>query len=250
MKKTTVFDSMQAAAGARQEPLSALERDKAAGCPAFRGGRVYNAELDSWRAKQKRQQAKPMPAAVAAPTPDATTGTPAALRRLEQAERDAYAGMQNALAAGDTSEGERRRKAWLETSEALRRADLSLEAARRDSGELVVRKDVEKAMWLLHFYLNAVWVQSAQRAMVDIRRTPGMGAQTIFDVLDRNLRFGPVTSAAAGMAAADAKIPSWMVAAATAFWRGATHPQITSEAQELADLLRGAITRSTPEPQS
>jgi hypothetical protein len=47
-KKTRTFDSLKAAAAGLKLPLRVLQAAKAAGCPAFRSNRVYEAELLGW----------------------------------------------------------------------------------------------------------------------------------------------------------------------------------------------------------
>jgi hypothetical protein len=46
--KTRTFDSLKAAAAAMKLPMRLLKAAKAAGCPAFRSNRVYEAELIEW----------------------------------------------------------------------------------------------------------------------------------------------------------------------------------------------------------
>src|SRR5690348_2459239 len=49
--KTHAFESMKAAAGSGRWPMAVIQAAKAAGCPAFRGNRVYGDELDGWLTK-------------------------------------------------------------------------------------------------------------------------------------------------------------------------------------------------------
>jgi hypothetical protein len=64
---------------------------------------------------------------------------------LESSEIDAYQEMTALLADQDATVEQvaAARKAWLQISEALRRSDLAVEQARRDSGDLVPRDELE-----------------------------------------------------------------------------------------------------------
>ncbi len=95
------------------------------------------------------QDASAIPAG--APLP---LGAAHALKRLEQAEADAFRALQQAQLTGDPYEVKTTREQWLRTSEALRRADLALEQDRRESGELLPRKNVEAALVYVAMFLR------------------------------------------------------------------------------------------------
>jgi hypothetical protein len=102
------------------------------------------------RVKMKRKPAKN-----ALPAPQVQTGAARALERLEAEEASLFMAYETAKADGDALEIKLARDAWLKTSESLRKFDLLIEAARREAGELVPRKDVETYLSnmgaLLHF---------------------------------------------------------------------------------------------------
>lgn len=58
MKKKSLpeyFDTMKQAASALELPLKILKKAKGAGCPAFRGSRVYREPLQEWLKENKEQ---------------------------------------------------------------------------------------------------------------------------------------------------------------------------------------------------
>jgi hypothetical protein len=82
-----------------------------------------------------------------------------ALKRLETEESRQYTRLKKAEASGrDPFEIKVARDAWLKTSEGLRRFDILIEAARRETGELIPRRDVET--WLANL---ASWLHFALR---------------------------------------------------------------------------------------
>jgi hypothetical protein len=75
--------------------------------------------------------------------PEGAEGAAANLKRLEQEELRLFREMEQAADAGNVVTLSSARLAWLKVSESLRKADLAVEAARRDSGTLVPREDAE-----------------------------------------------------------------------------------------------------------
>lgn len=110
------------------------------------------AKLDQWLSGRRHQVFKVSAAKSAAPKLPATTptvveigGAAANLRRLERAEVQCFNDLQTALAAGDPLAIRGARKAWLETGSELRRSDLAVELLRRDTGELLPVKELQRA---------------------------------------------------------------------------------------------------------
>lgn len=107
-----------------------------------------------------RVKTKSKPAKNPSPVPAGRTGASAALTRLETEEASLFTAYETAKAGRDALEIRVARDAWIKVSESLRRFDLMLEAARRETGELVPCADVER--WLsnlgscLHYALHRV----------------------------------------------------------------------------------------------
>ena len=81
--------------------------------------------------------------------PVVQVGAARALERLEAEEAALFTTYATAKAGGDVLEIKVARDAWLKCSESLRKFDLLVEAARRESGETLPRADVER--WLNNF---------------------------------------------------------------------------------------------------
>lgn len=71
------------------------------------------------------------------------TGAAQALKRLEEMEARYFTGLCAAHESGDPVEIKRSHELWRTTSEQLRKTDLVIEQDRRQSGELIAKKDVE-----------------------------------------------------------------------------------------------------------
>ena len=71
-------------------------------------------------------------------------GAPAALRRLEQFEANAFALLQTALKSGDPMAIRNARDTWLKAGDSLRRYDILVEQNRRTNDELVPRAEMER----------------------------------------------------------------------------------------------------------
>ena len=92
-----------------------------------------------------------------------TAGAAEALKRLEQAELQAFERLQAAIGSGEDAVAQNElRKSWLSISESLRKFDLLVEANRREAGELVPREELEKT---INSFLTAAWL--ASRMQVD-----------------------------------------------------------------------------------
>jgi hypothetical protein len=72
--------------------------------------------------------------------PAGERGAAAALRRLETSEETAYRRLQVALEQGDPFAIQAAQDFWLKCSETLRRLDLAVELARRDSEEMIPKR--------------------------------------------------------------------------------------------------------------
>jgi len=102
-----------------------------------------------------RVKSKRKPAKKPAKAPDVRVGAASALTRLEAEEACLFGAYETAKAGGDALEIKIARDAWIKVSESLRRFDLMLEAARRETGELVPRADVEQ--WLENVGICLHW---------------------------------------------------------------------------------------------
>jgi hypothetical protein len=83
------------------------------------------------------------------------TGATFALNRLAAAEAAAYAAFCRATESGDLVSIKARRETWLKISENLRRFDLAIEEARRDSGQLLPKAAIEHPLRQLGICLYA-----------------------------------------------------------------------------------------------
>lgn len=138
--KNRIVESMAAASRLLKVPVSAVQKAKRAGCPAFRpGNRVEVAELGRWL---KAQGVKPKRAKALKVDP-VPRGASHSLRRLEEAEAVAWERLQ---VCRSDFEREPLRKEWLQVSEQLRKHDAGIEVARRDAGELLPRAEVERVL--------------------------------------------------------------------------------------------------------
>lgn len=136
-KKPTpaVVENLKAAATLCGVTIAEVKRAKRAGCAAFQlGGRIHIAKFRAWLRDHPKPKARIVESSLA-------TGAPAALSRLEQSEAASFNAMQ---AETDPDERERRRREWLATSEALRKADVSLDQVRRESGQIMLRSEAEQ----------------------------------------------------------------------------------------------------------
>jgi hypothetical protein len=115
-------------------------RRREADAPFYRQPKEHAEELPM-RVKSKRK--KP------APAPVVQVGAARALERLETEEARLFSGYETAKAGKDPLEVKVARDAWLKCSESLRKFDLLVEAARRESGETLPKADVER--WLTNF---------------------------------------------------------------------------------------------------
>jgi len=243
MKTPKIADSLKAAASMLRVDVQTVRAAKDAGCPAFQNGRVDVPALKAWLAEVSRRKRAPAPAPATATEPIGTEipiGLAASLQRLAQAEAEAFRGYQAALARNDVIGTPGARRGWLEVSEALRKADISLESARREAGELVPRETVEKALWLWGYFLNAAWMDCAYRAMARLQSMAvGLKAKEIQDVLTAELRWKNVGMAAAATSASNSKIPPWVVAATVDFWdKNLFSKKLTPEIEAMAAALQ------------
>ena len=90
------------------------------------------------------KKTKRKPAKRTLPAPAVKVGAASALERLEHEEAALFTAYATAKETGDALEARIARDSWLKTSESLRKFDLLLEAARRETGELVPRADIER----------------------------------------------------------------------------------------------------------
>jgi hypothetical protein len=139
-------------------------------------------------------------------------GAANALRRLEQAEARAYTDFKQATASGDEIRIKASRENWLKISESLRRFDLAIEQARRDSGDLVPRDDLRRMAYQLQqaFWFGFLSMESACPSLTGLS-TPN----EVWTVLSR-LR-DTVHSAILSSLQSEQKppVPPWLIKAVT-----------------------------------
>jgi hypothetical protein len=95
---------------------------------------------ESPRDAQDKPQTHSEPAGKVTLAPAGRKGAAAALERLETAEERAHARLEAALVRGDQMQIQACQDFWLKCSETLRRLDLAVELARRDTEEQVSKK--------------------------------------------------------------------------------------------------------------
>jgi len=100
---------------------------------------------------------------------DLAVGAVEALRRLEQAEADAFAYLRKAIAIGDPAEIKFAREGWLKTGDSLRRYDLLVEQARRGAGQLIPKPDVERMLSQLAFWLRLIGQRLAAQFSFELK---------------------------------------------------------------------------------
>ena len=160
-----------------------------------------------------RCTAKALGRAATADTTEATTGAPAALRRLESAESLTYKVLQTALKSGNPSAVKAARETWLAITNALRRFDLQVERGLRDSDELVTRGEVERCVGSFMYWLRLAARQASSTLIAGLSAHSDLvGA---FETLKAQLWENQI-SALAAMASTPCKagLPAWWLKAA------------------------------------
>lgn len=236
-KKTTkkpavLADSMSQAAGMLSVPVSKLRYAKRKGCRAFKaGGRVNLDELRAWLAAQPKPRAKrPLK------EPALIEGAAQSLKRLEQAEAEAFRDLRAAQASGDLSAIEEARRWWLRCSEQLRKHDLAIELDRRASGELVPRSEVERILKAAGWFLCTAWGKGIDAAAGQLGGSdPHAVLATLTKVFDATRLVG--LAGCKTWAFEGKTCPDWMHATLTAaVCQG--HPAMIQNVGEIADLLQ------------
>ena len=229
-KQLETASSMAHAAGLLGLDVEVLRDAKGAGCPAFLpAGRVRLEPLRSWIRRHRGKARLPSKA-----PPELVRGMAASLRRLEEAEAAAFQRMTAAVGTGAEAGC---RKAWLAVAEGLRRADIALEAARRDGGELIPRQTAETALEA------AMGCVAIGMRGVGTRLSPYVTKQEnrveFMDTMDA--AFANLVHVSAGMATGSTELPPWAV---SALHRGsgrglALGPE--DEWSKLGDVVRGVV---------
>lgn len=238
--KTTVFDSQKQAASALGIPLNRLRAAKKAGCTAFRNGRVSSDALLAWiRAHKPRVTSATTSRAV-----PLIAGAAGNLRRLEESETQAWVELQRAIADGDPDGITSARRAFLETSEALRRLDRDVAESRRDAGALVARADVERGLRHFGCFLHAVHIESTMGALKELSKlAPQIDPQVVSDIF-ATMEWKPLLTSAAGLCS-DRVTPPWLSAAVLSFWESNMHKGISDRAEKIAEMLRHLVSEPT-----
>jgi hypothetical protein len=169
------------------------------------------ARLSRWLASRKHV---PTPKAgnkqpVEYPPASGPLGAPAALRRLESAEADAYARLERAIADGDAVSIRLARDGWLKFSESLRKFDLLVAEHRRTSGELIEKTKVEEGLRILGMALR-MSSQECLPAIASEILSAGNDQIRIRNLIRKSFYTTAVLSFAAGHAL---NIPAWMLEA-------------------------------------
>lgn len=149
-----------------------------------------------------------------APT-SSPTGAPAALRRLEGTEERLFRLLETALQSGDPVGVKLARENWLAVSDSLRRFDLLVERARRDTGELISRAECERHVnaFVRHTKIAIMRAIGALAPQLAGESDPGEIANTLAPALvDQILNALAVLSAAPSTL----RLPGWFVDAALA----------------------------------
>jgi hypothetical protein len=189
-------DSLKQAAALLNTDLAIVRAAKSSGCPAFQNGRVDLDLLRDWLAdvQSRRRNVKKRPAPL-------DTGLAGSMRRLAESEAQLHADMLN---AADPLAATVARKAWLDVAEQLRRADLALESARKDAGELLERTIIEDLLRGVSYAINAAFRQSSQQFQ------PAAECQRVFQLLSRDYLACVAFSASMP---SKLKVPAWAVEA-------------------------------------
>jgi hypothetical protein len=208
-KKLRIVEGKGAAAAILGVPVATLKAAQNAGAPGFRpGSRVEIETVRKWLAEQGKRAGKARPARKnTAPNASDAQGAPGSLRRLESQERECYQRLLAAQKSGNALEESLAREAWLEVTEALRKLDISVAEARRDSGESVPRADAERALnraaWLLSVVIPEISRRLA-RAIGPEARIPEITEATTAAL--RSLVFDAI-----GLACGSCPLPKWAV---------------------------------------
>ena len=190
-----------------------------------------------------RCTAKALGRAATADTTEATTGAPAALRRLESAESLTYRVLQTALKSGNPSAVKAARETWLAITNALRRFDLQVERGLRDADELVPRGEVERCVGSFMYWLRLAARQAASTMISNLSaHTDLVGA---FETLKAQLWENQI-SALAAMASTPCKagLPAWWIKAACGSLDDAftaTEALVGSRRESLEQIFGGLV---------
>ncbi len=126
------------------------------------------------------------PTAPASPPAGGLEGLRGSVARLAAAEVEAREDYRRARLAGDASEKRLAERAWLEISEALRRAHLSLTETEREAGDFVARVEVERLLTNAGRALGLLGFELTQGLAGEVARQTEPGAiihllRTAFD---------------------------------------------------------------------
>lgn len=165
-KQQKVADSISQAGSLLGIDIETLKEAKARGCPGFRGSRVHLDSVRRWLEEHPEEVAPPKPVKPTHPEPH-QRGTLAALRRLEDEELASFLELET-LRAGPASTGKVREaeRRWLRTSEALRKAEASLDTTQRSSGDLLPREECERIAQGIAYY-GRIALRAAVRPLVE-----------------------------------------------------------------------------------
>ena len=181
--------------------------------------------------------------AATADASEATTGAPAALRRLESAESATYRVLQVALKSGNPSAVKAARETWLAITTVLRRFDAQVERGLRDSDELIPRGEAERCVGSFMYWLRLAARQAANTMISNLSaHTDLVGA---FETLKAQL-WENLISALAAMASSPCKagLPPWWLKAACGSLDDAftaTEATVASRRESLEQIFAGLV---------
>ena len=222
-KEQKMFDSQSQAAASMGTTIERIAEAKRLGASGFRSGRIYPAALKRWCKANafdlKPPKAPPVTAeAPAGAAPTGASGAPYALQRLAEAEVQLARKYDAALLSGDIARIRTAHRQWLQTCEALRRAEASLEENQRIAGDLLPRATAEKA---LTFFAEAFFfslIASIDPVAGKILQQPnpalagGILRESYFEIIETSLAF-------ARQNFGDSDLPRWAEAALLAWWK-------------------------------
>lgn len=142
--------------------------------------------------------------------PNLPKGAAAALKRLESTEATLYGQLEAAIKSGDPVQIKFARESWLKVGDSLRRYDIAVEAVRRETGSLVPRDEVSKAITMLCGWLRFAWEQQNN---IVLREIPDEHQGHVAQLLKRFTWRSILESAA--MLGAQTAVPAWMSEAAS-----------------------------------
>ena len=163
------------------------------------------------------------------------SGVVAALQRLEKTEAKMFLTLEAAILNGDALLVRQARENWLRCGEALRKFDLAVEQNRRETGELVNRVEIERALKVLA-YGTRICMESGLPMLAE--KVQGERDQIrARQILRRSFYYGATIGLAFGVAV---QIPQWILDCFVADLDNELTGDIPAEVKNLAAVLKEA----------